>query len=96
MSKSKGNGKKTKATHISRIEAFNANTVLALLDERTKAATGEGLQLTKNAKLMATEFLSAFLSEALSRAAFKAQEEGAEEVDVTHLEKVLPQLLLDF
>ena len=78
------------------IEAFNANTVLALLDKRTQAATGEGVKLTKNAKIMASEFLSSFLSEALSRAAFKAEEEGADEVDVTHLEKILPQLLLDF
>ena len=89
-----------KGTKISKnpptIEAFNPNTVLALLDKRTEAATGEGIKMTKNAKDMASEFLSAFLSEALSRAAFKADEEGSDEVDVTHLEKILPQLLLDF
>lgn len=44
-------------------------------------------------------FISSFIqcnAEAIQRAAMIAEAEGAAKVEATHLERVLPQLLLDF
>nr|XP_033777151.1 centromere protein X-like [Geotrypetes seraphini] len=43
-----------------------------------------------------TEMLKVFVQEAAARAARQAQSEDVPTVDLEHLEKVLPQLLLDF
>ncbi|KAL6652514.1 hypothetical protein ACP70R_011439 [Stipagrostis hirtigluma subsp. patula] len=45
---------------------------------------------------MSCELLKIFVSEAVHRSAFVAEAEGATVIEPTHLERVLPQLLLDF
>ncbi|XP_075296788.1 centromere protein X [Opisthocomus hoazin] len=49
-----------------------------------------------DAQLLMAEMLNVFVREAAARAARQAQAEGLQKVDVEHVEKVLPQLLLDF
>ncbi|XP_051653743.1 centromere protein X [Manacus candei] len=49
-----------------------------------------------DAQLLMAEMLNVFVREAAARAARQAQTEDLEKVDIEHLEKVLPQLLLDF
>ncbi|BFZ02572.1 hypothetical protein BsWGS_05611 [Bradybaena similaris] len=44
---------------------------------------------------LVTELLRIFTKEALSRAALQAKAEGDSSVMTEHLEKILPQLLLD-
>uniref|UniRef100_A0A0B7AHV5 Centromere protein X n=2 Tax=Arion vulgaris TaxID=1028688 RepID=A0A0B7AHV5_9EUPU len=44
---------------------------------------------------LVTELLRVFTKEALSRAAVQAKDEGDARVTIEHLEKILPQLLLD-
>ncbi|XP_023794771.1 centromere protein X [Cyanistes caeruleus] len=49
-----------------------------------------------DAQLLLAELLKVFVREAAARAARQAQAEDLKKVDTEHLEKVLPQLLLDF
>ncbi|XP_020111273.1 centromere protein X isoform X1 [Ananas comosus] len=42
------------------------------------------------------ELLRFFVTEAVQRAAILAEAEGSDKIEATHLERVLPQLLLDF
>ncbi|XP_075627205.1 centromere protein X, partial [Balearica regulorum gibbericeps] len=49
-----------------------------------------------DAQLLMAEMLNVFVREAAARAARQAQAEDLEKVDIEHVEKVLPQLLLDF
>ncbi|XP_039123317.1 protein MHF2 homolog [Dioscorea cayenensis subsp. rotundata] len=42
------------------------------------------------------ELLRLFVTEAVQRAAIIAEAEGTEKIEPTHLERILPQLLLDF
>ncbi|XP_012590200.1 PREDICTED: centromere protein X, partial [Condylura cristata] len=53
------------------------------------AVSGDALQLT-------AELLRIFVVEAAIRSVRQAQAEDLAQVDMDHLEKVLPQLLLDF
>ncbi|XP_077022370.1 centromere protein X [Tamandua tetradactyla] len=57
-------------------------------DNKTKVS-GDALQLM-------AEMLTIFVVEAAARGARQAQAEALAQVDVDQLEKVLPQLLLDF
>lgn len=45
---------------------------------------------------MMSEFLHLFVEEAIARSELQAETEGIDKIDIEHLEKVLPQLLLDF
>ncbi|XP_019359356.1 PREDICTED: centromere protein X [Gavialis gangeticus] len=72
---------------------FRKETVNKLLrrhfrDDRTRVG-GEALALL-------AEMLKVFVREAAVRAARQARAEDLARVDVEHVEKVLPQLLLDF
>jgi centromere protein X len=49
-----------------------------------------------NALKLSCELLKSFVSEAVQRAAIIAEAEGMEKIEATHLERILPQLLLDF
>ncbi|XP_033923877.1 centromere protein X isoform X1 [Melopsittacus undulatus] len=49
-----------------------------------------------DAQLLMMEMLNVFVRETAARAARQAQAEDLGKVDVEHVEKVLPQLLLDF
>ena len=46
--------------------------------------------------LLTTEMLRVYVLEAAHRAAHQAKSEGADTVQLEHLEKVLPQFLMDF
>lgn len=45
---------------------------------------------------LVTEYLGLFVQETIKRAAQQAKTEGAAQVEGSHLEKVIPQILLDF
>ncbi|XP_073464031.1 centromere protein X [Aquarana catesbeiana] len=49
-----------------------------------------------DALLVMAEFLKVFVHEAAARAARQAKSEDLQAVDIEHVEKILPQLLLDF
>ncbi|XP_075928492.1 centromere protein X isoform X2 [Petromyzon marinus] len=57
-------------------------------DEKTK--------VNADALKLMTSLLRLFVTEAAMRAGRQAESEAVDVVDVAHLEKVLPQLLLDF
>ncbi|KAM7035476.1 PREDICTED: centromere protein X isoform X2 [Sturnus vulgaris] len=76
-----------------RAGGFRKDTVDRLLrlyfrDGRTRVNT--------DAQLLMAEMLKVFVREAAARAARQAQAEDLKKVDTEQLEKVLPQLLLDF
>ncbi|EPS59672.1 hypothetical protein M569_15133, partial [Genlisea aurea] len=49
-----------------------------------------------NALKLSCEFLRIFVTEAIQRAAAVAEAECSYKIEATHLERILPQLLLDF
>ncbi|KAI3897133.1 hypothetical protein MKX03_025995 [Papaver bracteatum] len=49
-----------------------------------------------NALKTSSELLRLFVAEAVQRAATISDAEGASKIETTHLERILPQLLLDF
>lgn len=49
-----------------------------------------------NALKLSCELLRVFITEAVQRAATIAEAEGVSKIETTHLERILPQLLLDF
>ncbi|KAG6420900.1 hypothetical protein SASPL_117444 [Salvia splendens] len=49
-----------------------------------------------NALKLSCELLRVFVAEAIQRAAAIAEAEGSLKIEATHLERILPQLLLDF
>ncbi|XP_077228862.1 centromere protein X [Tasmannia lanceolata] len=49
-----------------------------------------------NALKLSCELLRLFVTEAVHRAAIIAEAEGISKIEATHLERILPQLLLDF
>ncbi|MBA0656776.1 hypothetical protein Goklo_009108, partial [Gossypium klotzschianum] len=49
-----------------------------------------------NALKLSCELLRIFISEAIQRAGTIAEAEGSTMIEPTHLERILPQLLLDF
>ncbi|EOY22304.1 Centromere protein X isoform 3 [Theobroma cacao] len=53
------------------------------------AANADSLKLS-------SELLRIFITEAVQRAATIAEAEGGTEIEATHVERILPQLLLDF
>jgi len=58
--------------------------------------TSEKTKYSNDALTMTTEMLRIYVLEAAHRAAAQAKAEGSEAVELEHLEKVLPQFLLDF
>ncbi|CAH1273958.1 Hypp5245 [Branchiostoma lanceolatum] len=53
-------------------------------------------RMNTDAVKLTTELLRMFVMEMAARASDQARSEGAGVVEVEHLEKILPQLLLDF
>ncbi|KAK3017855.1 hypothetical protein RJ639_004547, partial [Escallonia herrerae] len=49
-----------------------------------------------NALKLSCELLRVFVAEAIQRASTIAGAEGVSKIEATHLERILPQLLLDF
>ncbi|KAB2633261.1 centromere protein X [Pyrus ussuriensis x Pyrus communis] len=69
------------------------------LDGETGAGTSKKNRPTSangNALKLSCELLRNFITEAVQRAATIAEAEGVSKIEPTHLERVLPQLLLDF
>ena len=56
----------------------------------------EKTKFNNESLLLTTEMLRVYVLEAAHRAAYQAKSEGSDSVNLEHLEKVLPQLLLDF
>ncbi|KAJ3675490.1 hypothetical protein LUZ60_004532 [Juncus effusus] len=56
---------------------------------RTTTANASALKVS-------CELIRIFITEAIQRAALIAEAEGSSTIEPTHLERVLPQLLLDF
>lgn len=53
-------------------------------------------KLSPEALNLVTKLLELFVQEAADRATEQARKENVTAVDIEHLEKILPQLLLDF
>ncbi|XP_072259491.1 centromere protein X [Pyxicephalus adspersus] len=54
------------------------------------------MKVGSDALLVIAELLKIFVHETAARAARQAKSEDTELVDIEHVEKILPQLLLDF
>ncbi|XP_061471934.1 centromere protein X [Rhineura floridana] len=76
-----------------RAGGFKKETVNKLLQLHFK---DDKTRVSGDALLLMTEMLNVFAREAAARGARQAQTEDLTRVDVEHVEKVLPQLLLDF
>ena len=72
---------------------FKTETVTKLLQEHF---TDKKTKLGGDAVKLMAEFLRVFVAEGAARAGHQAKTESAVTVEIEHLEKILPQLLLDF
>lgn len=63
----------------------------AAASKKTRTTTANS-----NALKLSCELLRLFITEAVQRAAIVAEAEGSTQIEGTHLERILPQLLLDF
>ncbi|GFN81915.1 centromere protein x [Plakobranchus ocellatus] len=72
--------------------SFRLKTVREALTQHFK---DEKTTLKGNSLALVAELLRLFTKEALTRAADQAKNEGDDRVTIDHLEKILPQLLLD-
>ena len=68
----------------------------AVLKDILASGASHGTKLMPNALSASSVLIRAFVEEAIHRAAAEAEESGDTEVTEVHLEKILPQLLLDF
>lgn len=55
-----------------------------------------GLKFTSEGLTLTSEMLRIYVLEAAHRAAAQAKAEGKQQVELEHLEKILPHFLLDF
>ena len=58
--------------------------------------TNEKTKYGNDARTMSTEMMRIYVLEAAHRAAAQAKSEGSQVVELEQMEKVLPQLLIDF
>ena len=72
---------------------FKEETLKAFLLKHFKE---EKTRLSNDAVLMLKHLIELFVEEALQRANCQAELESSGNVDIEQLEKILPQLLLDF
>ena len=68
-------------------------TIKKLLQSHLKE---EKTRLSPEALKVFTKFVELFIREGINRSIIQAQNEDLNTVEVEHLEKILPQLLLDF
>lgn len=68
-------------------------TIKKLLQSHFKE---EKTRLSPEALKVFTKFVELFIREGINRSIIQAQNEDLNTVEVEHLEKILPQLLLDF
>lgn len=74
-------------------KGFKKETVNKLLQLHFK---DDKTRVSGDALLLMAELIQVFVQEAAARGVRQAQAEDLTRVDVEHVEKVLPQLLLDF
>ncbi|KAI0501216.1 hypothetical protein KFK09_016159 [Dendrobium nobile] len=72
-------------------EAEPIDTEVARASKKNRSTTANS-----NALTVSCELLRIFVTEAVERAAIIAEAEGNGKIEATHLERILPQLLLDF
>ncbi|GMH01210.1 hypothetical protein Nepgr_003049 [Nepenthes gracilis] len=75
------------------------NDCADILESEGGAGTSKRNRLTSanaNALKLSSNFSGLFVAEAIQRSATIAEAEGLTEIEATHLERILPQLLLDF
>ncbi|XP_020670135.1 centromere protein X [Pogona vitticeps] len=75
------------------LRGFKKETVNKVLQLHFK---DDKTRVNGDALLLMAEMLKVFVREAAARGARQAQMEDLNKVEVEHVEKVLPQLLLDF
>ena len=67
------------------------------IDQLSKSQfTNEKTKYTSDALVMTTEMIRVYVLEAAHRAAHQAKSEGTTTVELDHIQKILPQFLLDF
>lgn len=81
---------------MERPEAVFGDATVQALFEEARPACARHLKLGKDALKLKAELLRVFVDEAVSRSGQLARQEGFSEINPEHIEKVLPQLLLDF
>lgn len=72
---------------------FKEATVAKILQEHF---SNQKTKLNAESSALVAEYLGLFVQETLNRAVQQAKTEGSSEVEGGHLEKVVPQILLDF
>ena len=65
-------------------------------DEENGDSDSEEMNITDEALIASNAVMNSFLREVVHRAAAAAEEDGDSSVTGVHLERILPQLLLDF
>ncbi|CAH9095731.1 unnamed protein product [Cuscuta epithymum] len=73
-------------------QTMDAEIVGAATTSRKNRPTSANAAAVK----LSCELLRVFVAEAVQRAAVIAEAEGTDRIEATHLERILPQLLLDF
>ncbi|XP_015578659.1 protein MHF2 homolog isoform X2 [Ricinus communis] len=84
---------------ITEIAEREKNEATDAMDCEVGVGTSKKIRSTSansNALKLSCELLRVFISEAVQRAATIAEAEGVSKIEATHLERILPQLLLDF
>ncbi|XP_053309048.1 centromere protein X [Spea bombifrons] len=75
------------------VVSFRKDLVSKLLQLHLKE---DKMRVTSDALVLLAEMLKVFVQETAARAARQAHAEELPVVDIEHVEKILPQLLLDF
>ena len=65
-------------------------------EEEKEDSDSEEMNITDEALIASNAVMNSFLREVVHRAAAAAEEDGDSSVTGVHLERILPQLLLDF
>ncbi|XVF49732.1 hypothetical protein PTKIN_Ptkin04bG0037100 [Pterospermum kingtungense] len=84
-----------KAQERERIEIQNTEAVVSEVGAGT-SRKNRPTSANANALKLSCELLRIFITEAVQRASTIAEAEGGTKIEATHLERILPQLLLDF
>ncbi|OMO89303.1 CENP-S complex, centromere protein X [Corchorus olitorius] len=85
-----------KAHERERIEILNNDAVDSEVGVAGTSKKDRPTFANANALKLSCELLRIFITEAVQRAATIAEAEGGTKIEATHLERILPQLLLDF
>mmetsp|Transcript_36137 Transcript_36137/g.56440 ORF Transcript_36137/g.56440 Transcript_36137/m.56440 type:complete len:80 (-) Transcript_36137:1304-1543(-) len=79
------------------MEHDEAGILVSVLEQRFKGHWQEDdTKISKDATKVTAQLLQTFIEEAVARATLAAKDDDHSIVEASHLEKVLPQLLLDF